>query len=84
MYRLKSRGLRLQPCFTPFQHGKEDESVLFAVTRQEAFPYMDCSKFKSLVLTPLSASLFQSRLCLTESKAFYEASIIIIAVCVSF
>ena len=35
---------------------------------------MDCSKFKILVLTPLSASLFQSRLCLTESKALAKST----------
>jgi len=43
--------------------------MLFAVTLQEAFPYIDCSKFRILVLTPISASFFQSKLCLIESKA---------------
>ena len=74
MYRLNSRGLRLQPCLTPLRQGKDEERTLFAVTLQEAFPYIDCSMFRILVLTPISASFFQSRLCLIESKALAKST----------
>ena len=35
---------------------------------------MDCSKFSIFLLTPMAASLFQSRSCLIESKAFAKST----------
>lgn len=72
MYKLKRRGLSLQPCFTPLWQGKLAESLLFAITLQEAFPYIDCKIFNILRLFPMASSLVQSELWFTESKALVK------------
>ena len=74
MNKLNRSGLRLQPCLTPFMHGKTEENLLFTTTLEVALAYIACRMLNNLELIPIEASFSQSNLWLMESNAFAKST----------
>ena len=71
MYTQNSMADNTAPCFTPFRIEKALDSVPFHFSLAVWFAYMYKSSRKNIGETCRSINFLKSKLCLTQSKAFF-------------
>ena len=73
-YRLKSKGLKMQPWCTPLAYGKDRVWLFLILTEEVEFEYKLLLTLKKFPRILIFNSLYRSPLCQTESNAFEKST----------